>query len=953
MFTNSAGLYAFTGLRPGTYKVTETQPAGYLDGKDTIGTNGGTVGADNFSNIVLAAGTAGVNNVFGEVLASSLSGYVYKDANNDGVFQGTEAPLSGVTVKLTGTDDLGNAVNVTAVTNASGFYSFANLRPGTYSVTETQPAGYADGKDTIGSQGGTTNADQFVIVLNPGVAGTANNFGELAASISGKKFFDVSGNGLSADDTALAGASFKLYLDSNNSGSLETATDTVIGTRTSTTDGTFSFGDLPAGVYFVQEMAMTGFVRTGPVASDYYKVNALAGSANGTYTFANAEVCDKAEINPATLKYIINGTTTVTDLRGKVNAGDTVEVQFDVVEPGETLTLVSYTAPGATFNASNASQQKIFDVASISNAAVGHYSLTVLIPNSFFQVDFVCGKAIDTFGPAGSNIFYSAQNRLFSADNDGPCLVAKSSLSGFAYVDANNNGVKETTEAGIAGVSISLAGVDIYGNTVTATTTTDSTGKYTFANLDASSIAGYRITEAQPAGYFDGKDTIGSLGGTVANDQLTTGRVNTNLAGTGYNFGERLPSSVSGYTYVDANNDGVKQTTEAAIAGVLVTLTGTDDLGAAVNLTATTDSTGYYAFTNLRPGTYTLQETQPAGYLDGKDTVGTQGGTATNDKITNIVLGSGVNSGTGNNFGELAGASLSGYVYLDVNNDGTKQTTETGISGATVTLTGTNDLGAAVTLTATTNSTGLYTFANLRPGTYTITETQPAGYNDGKDTLGSIGGTMTNDKFATITVAPAANGANYNFGEVGGNVACGDSATIGYWQNNNGQCLINSLNGGSSDTKLAQWLATTYPNLYGSACGAKAMVSTTGVYKTNAQVAASYITNFFSVSGMKSDAQVLCTALSVYVSNSTLAGGTTAASFGFNVSTVGSGLKQFNVGTNGAAFGVANNTQMTLNQLLAYANTKSAKGVLYSAATTYLSACNTVFSNVNTTGDIK
>ncbi len=103
---------------------------------------------------------------------------------------------------------------------------------------------------------------------------------------------------------------------------------------------------------------------------------------------------------------------------------------------------------------------------------------------------------------------------------------------------------------------------------------------------------------------------------------------------------------------------------------------------------------------------------------------------------------------------------------------------------------------------------------------------------------------------------------------------------------------------------------------------------------------------------MKSDAQVLCTALSVYVSNSTLAGSTVAASYGFNVSSSGTGLKQFNVGTNGAAFGVANNTQMSVNQLLAYANSKSAKGVLYSAAKTYLSACNTVFSSVNTTGDI-
>ena len=49
----------FSSLRPGTYALTEDQPAGYADGKDTIGTPGGTAGNDQFTNIVLAAGVVG------------------------------------------------------------------------------------------------------------------------------------------------------------------------------------------------------------------------------------------------------------------------------------------------------------------------------------------------------------------------------------------------------------------------------------------------------------------------------------------------------------------------------------------------------------------------------------------------------------------------------------------------------------------------------------------------------------------------------------------------------------------------------------------------------------------------------------------------------------------------------------------------------------------------------
>jgi hypothetical protein len=62
-------------------------------------------------------------------------------------------------------------------------------------------------------------------------------------------------------------------------------------------------------------------------------------------------------------------------------------------------------------------------------------------------------------------------------------------------------------------------------------------------------------------------------------------------------------ASLSGSVYLDSDNDGVFDETESGIEGVLVTLTGTDNSGAAVNVTTTTNSNGYYEFPNLRPGT--------------------------------------------------------------------------------------------------------------------------------------------------------------------------------------------------------------------------------------------------------------------------------------------------------------------------------------------------------------
>ncbi|MBK7673271.1 MAG: carboxypeptidase regulatory-like domain-containing protein [Candidatus Accumulibacter sp.] len=52
-------------------------------------------------------------------------------------------------------------------------------------------------------------------------------------------------------------------------------------------------------------------------------------------------------------------------------------------------------------------------------------------------------------------------------------------------------------------------------------------------------------------------------------------------------------------------NDGVRNS-EPAIAGVVLTLTGTNGLGQPVTATATTDANGFYQFINLAPGTYTV-----------------------------------------------------------------------------------------------------------------------------------------------------------------------------------------------------------------------------------------------------------------------------------------------------------------------------------------------------------
>ena len=72
--TDDNGNYSFTNLSGGKYTITETQPATMFDGIDVVGTQGGTLGNDVISNIVLDAGEEGTGNNFGELGLDSLLG---------------------------------------------------------------------------------------------------------------------------------------------------------------------------------------------------------------------------------------------------------------------------------------------------------------------------------------------------------------------------------------------------------------------------------------------------------------------------------------------------------------------------------------------------------------------------------------------------------------------------------------------------------------------------------------------------------------------------------------------------------------------------------------------------------------------------------------------------------------------------------------------------------------
>jgi uncharacterized protein (DUF2141 family) len=128
--TDNHGYYRFTSLPAGTYTVREVQQAGWTQ----------TFPSSNFANdeyvINLGAGQVAKNKNFGNFKFGSVSGMKFNDKNGNGRKDANEPGLSGWTIKIKGP----NGYSASTVTGSNGSYSFANLGPGTYTLSEVIPS---------------------------------------------------------------------------------------------------------------------------------------------------------------------------------------------------------------------------------------------------------------------------------------------------------------------------------------------------------------------------------------------------------------------------------------------------------------------------------------------------------------------------------------------------------------------------------------------------------------------------------------------------------------------------------------------------------------------------------------------------------------------------------------------------------------------------------------------
>jgi hypothetical protein len=723
--TDADGAYSSAGqeLPPGRYIVQVTNPstadfAFRVGGADNeINTTSGTPATSgSTAAFTLASGASSTSRDAGLVGARTVRGRVFVDANADGQ-SGGDSGLAGAQVQLSFTPSVAThlsapAYTLSATTAADGSYSFAGLPGGSFDLSFTapavnppariwRPAPLNQGDDATDSDG-----DQSGVALS--TAEAVFDQGYYQNAVISARVFDERGvidNSFGAGDVGIAGVSVALTGSASASGA-------------TAADGLVSF-----------EVAPGSYTLTVPTPATYFASPGNAGSAGPT-ALTSGQSASAASFGYYKASTISGTAWYDSDGDGRVDAG----------EPGMEGIAVRLVGSAGLVDTATSGLDGSFSFANVQPSGA-------LLPNTAYRLCFEVRPGFtftarvgpitddgnsdaDEFDGCGS-AFQVGSDRAISFVDAG--YVGALTLGDFVWIDADADGLQDAGENGLGGAVVTVQ-FNTEGGAINSQNPSVVISAESIATVNRE--PNYRLDGVPPAASFMVVSVTVPTGfrpsplDAGADDGLDSDPVaayNRAVAAdvADLDFGFYQTTTVGDRVWYDSTPDGLyNPAAEPGVPGLRVDLLRD---GAPIDQRETLGiaPVGQYQFNDLTPGSYSLRFNLPPGYTFTNDGLGSPAADNDNDArldgtTASIALASGQVRPT-LDAGIVGTASLSGIAWRDLDRDGIREAAEAGrIEGVRVNLTVTTDLLGPLSFTTTTAADGSYSFANLPPGSATL-----------------------------------------------------------------------------------------------------------------------------------------------------------------------------------------------------------------------------------------
>lgn len=665
----------FTGLTAGSYSVTETLPAGWVQ-TSAVCSDGSPVGAIDLSD------GEEVTCTFSNRKLGKLT--IVKDSiPNDSQDFGFTASGSGLSDFALDDDADGGLPNTQV---------FGNLATGQYTILETPVIGWDLTNLSCNDDNGLVNLASGSATLNLGVGEevTCTYTNTKRASFTMTKLTDP------------AIGSYQFTLDD-----IELGQEPFV--QTFSPEGTWDIENLIPGGYTLSEEVIDlpdtdpEWSREAVCSGIYNDYSGSLASSSLSLTLAPGEAMNCFVNN--TQKSVITGKK-FEDMDGQG------EGATGPVKDGWTINLTQITLDNPDTTETDESAEVL--LASDVTDENGDYSFLVM-PGMYRvcevgQIDWyqsypvMGGDDVTSCGGSNGYQFTVAAGEVKSNLDFGN--YQNGTISGTKWNDADADGVIDGDESGLSGWLISIAGP------VSGTSFPTVGGVYQFAGALSVPPGIYTLSEIQQPGWAqtfpanNGSHTVTVVsGGAVINK----------------NFGNVQDSTISGSKWEDLDGDGVRDDGENA-PSVMFTFElyrVTEDSDSTPIATQTGTS---YLFAGLLPGNYKVCEVAISGWVQTSPA---------NNACREITLGINEDS-TGNDFGNTKSYDLSGYKFHDQNENGVLNTPEPKLADWTIKATPLNGAedDSRVEKIVATNGTGTYVlqFTAADLGNWRISEEQQEGW---------------------------------------------------------------------------------------------------------------------------------------------------------------------------------------------------------------------------------